>query len=477
MANPVSVPVFSGKSSLALSDLDAMADCVRDAQLKIGTLGGHTHRGHAQPGHAWYLPAAAAQEYGATSPRIAPGLVGGLKISREFTAPLIANGTIHLPMAHMETRHEIDPEDDTVAYLPGAIDAIEVREDSPAGLDYGTIVLPLAQSPTMEHDAASGVDYETAPGWAGLLRSAEFAAGIDSPELSGGTLRIPLAECGECVCTVSSIPGCTVSSIPGALAGVQVDSSVTAPYIAAGVLYLPPGGGESGGATFSESWPVSEKAGGLKWGCIAAVDALSSWDGKLYFPLAQATAAVPGCTVSSVPGAIAGVQADSSLTVPYIANGVLHLPAGGEQAPLARFGAEIPSPVAGMVKGGVFTSVVAMAAYEGVLYFPLAQAAAAATGCTVSSVPGAIAGVQTNEQATAPFIADGVLNMPPADGRLKGLRYLLGGRATWDEVSQSSGSEITVAGCWVTIDNKHTYVALHVGIDKDGYLTFTLSNG
>ncbi|MBR2126926.1 MAG: hypothetical protein IJ943_09365 [Akkermansia sp.] len=203
MANPVSVPVFSGKSSLALSDLDAMADCVRDAQLKIGTLGGHTHRGHAQPGHAWYLPAPAAKEYGATSPRIAPGLVGGLKISREFTAPLIANGTIYLPMA-------------------------------------------------------------------------------------------------------------------------------------------------------------------------------------------QATAAAPGCTVSSVPGAIAGVQ--------------------------------------------------------------------------------------TNEQATAPFIEDGVLNMPPADGRLKGLRYLLGGRATWDQVRQSSGSEITVAGCWVTIDGKHAYVALHVGIDADGYLTFTLSS-
>lgn len=416
MANPVSVPVFSGKSSLALSDLDAMADCVRDAQLKIGTLGGHTHRGHAQPGHAWYLPAAAAQEYGATSPRIAPGLVGGLKISREFTAPLIANGTVYFPMAHMETRHEIDPEDDTVAYLPGAIDAIEVREDSPAGLDYGTIVLPLAQSPTMEKDDLTGAEYALEDGWAGLIQGVEFAGGIERPSFNNGLLQ---------------------------------------------------------------------------------------------FPLAQATSDVAGCTVSSIPGAIAGVQADSSLTAPYIDNGILYLPAGREQAPLARFGAEIPTTVAGLVKGGVFASVAAVAAYEGVLYFPLAQAAAA-TGCTVSSVPGALRGAMSDTSLPGGGIYNGVLYFPLADsnynrpGVIRGVTqqpgYPLGDfrdgilyfpttdelpgvvdtggtSRPWSEVVSSVGEQFEVASISLRVGaNNYVPLSLHVGRNAGGYLTFSFTS-
>lgn len=423
----MSVPVFSNRASLSLASLDALGDIVRKNEQALQSVGAGPRLGAAKPAPAWYVPSPVSVvglAVGFTC--ISPGTIGAVDISRIYQVPLIINGKLCLPMAHIHLNREIDPEDDTVDYYPGAIDSIDVREGTPATLEHGTICLPLAESPTVETDDISGVEFTSIDGWAGLLQGVEWSTSIDRPVITTGIMRLPLAQTRSFVGEWDGVTD--ISPVPGAIAGVEYVTSISEPRITNGVLQLPPGSDSRQLAEFVGT--VSSVAGSLRGGVCTAITAIAAIGGVLYFPLAESTD-YP-CSVVT-PGALAGAEINSSLTKPEI--------------------------------------------YSGVLYFPLAQATAAAQGCTVSSVPGAIAGVQTNEQATAPFIADGVLNMPPADGRLKGLRYLLGECATWDQVSQSSGSEITVAGCWVTIDNKSTYVSLNVGINKDGYLTFKLSNG
>ena len=298
--------------------------------------------------------------------------------------------------------------------VPGLLVSVEFDDKLSAPvIENGKVRMPRSGGSSKPVEFGSGI----ASPISGVLVGMSFATGIGEIFAKNGEVYFPLAECTSAVCTVSSVPG--------AIAGVQTDSSITYPYISGGVLYLPAGGGESVGATFSESWPVSEKAGGLKWGCISEVDALSAWEGKLYFPLAQCPAApAPGCTVSSIPGALLGAMSDE-----YLAG------------------------------GGI---------YNGVLYFPLADVS--------SNRPGMLRGVTMQPDFPVGGISNGLLYFPSQDN-LRGVVDTGGTSRLWAEVVSSVGEQFEVAAISLRVgSNTYVPLSLNVGRNSSGYLTFSFSS-
>lgn len=276
MSNASPLPVFSGKKSLSLGDLDSLANAVRDAQLKIASVGGAPRRGQVHVGNAWYIPSPVGG-LGSTPyfSAISPGLIVGVGYSRAYDVPLILNGMMTLPMAHMELHEEIDPEDNHVSYYPGAVDAVEVVAGHAARLNKGCVELPLARSPEVE--AASGVEYETSGPIPGLLQRVSWQTGITRPLVRDGDVLLPLAA-GES----------TGSSVAGGIAGIRyaADPTVTAPRILpGGIIELPQGGG-----------------------------------GEL--PLAE----FGGVSVITVPGAVQGMSFASGIEAPRAARGIVELP-------------------------------------------------------------------------------------------------------------------------------------------------------
>lgn len=442
-----------------------------------------------RPGPAWFNDAAAVDATGRSyyddatqsmvyGPGDCEGLIAGAHWNRQIHELKISDGILHLPLAHVEEHHEIDPEDDTVEYFAGAVDSIDVREGTPATLEHGTICLPLAQSPETEADDKTGEQYEVTAGWAGLLAAAEFTYGISSPVMQAGNLLLPLAE------YASGVGIGEPTSIAGALAGVEMVPDLTAPEIRNGRLRLPATGGNSKLAEFEGT--VSDVAGGLQAATITAVSAISAHSGVLYFPLAESND-YP-CSVAT-PGALAGAEINSSLTKPEICSGVLYFPAGGATtAPLAWFGRDVGSPVAGTLRGGECAAITAIAAVSGVLYFPLASCdvmpaandsgSSTCTVCSVTSipyVPGAVCGAQLDSAATAPYIASGVLYFPQQQGALLGLCDTQGNPHTWEQIEGYAGSRLQVAAITLrTAENDYLTLELHAG-KKDGHLHFSFS--
>lgn len=297
-----------------------MGDIVRKNEQTLKSMGAVRGPGAARTAPAWYVPSPVAGVGSAVGfTCVSPGTIGAVDISRAYEVPLIINGKLHIPMAHNRVNHEIDPEDVTVDYLPGAVDSIDVREGTPATLEHGTICLPLAQSPETEADDKTGEEYEVTAGWAGLLAAAEFTSGISSPVMQAGNLLLPLAEYTSGVSLESQ------KSVAGAIAGVEYVPDLTDPDIRGGVLRLPPATGGSGRLAEFVGM-VSSVAGGLRAATISTVSAISAHSGVLYFPLAEAND-YP-CSVAT-PGALAGAEINSSLTKPEICSGVLYFPATG----------------------------------------------------------------------------------------------------------------------------------------------------
>lgn len=397
----MSVPVFSNRASLSLASLDAMGDIVRKNEQTLKSMGAVRVPGAARAAPAWYVPSPVAGVGSAVGfTCISPGTIGAVDISRAYQVPLIINGKLHLPMAHNHINHEIDPEDNTVDYYPGAIDSIDVREGTPATLEHGTICLPLAESPTVETDDISGIEFTSIEGWAGLLQGVEWSTSIDRPVINTGIMRLPLAQFKS---------------------GVGLSDS------------------------------------------------------------------------TRVTGAIAGVEYRPELTDPQITNGVLQLPPGGATtAPLAWFGRDVGSPVAGTLRGGECAAITAIAAVSGVLYFPLASrdvmpaandsgtsvdGSSTCTVCSVTSipyVPGAVCGAQMDYAATAPYIASGVLYFPQ-QGNLKGIRDIEGTYHTFEQMETYVGAQVQVAGITIrTASNSYVTIELYAGYEG-GYLDFSFS--
>lgn len=316
MSNASPLPVFSGKKSLSLGDLDSLANSVRDAQLKIASVGGAPHRGMVQVGNAWYIPSPVGGLGGTPYfSAISPGRIAGVEYSRAYDVPLILDGMLTLPMAHMELHEEIDPEDNHTSYYPGAVDAVEVVAGSPIGLCKGCIQIPLARGPQVED--ASGVEYETSGPIPGLLQRVSWETGITRPLVQDGDVRLPLAA-GETA----------GSSVAGGIAGVQwaADPSITAPRILpGGIIELPRSSGgelplaEFGGAS---GIVVPGAVRGLTF--ESGLAAPRAYNGNVYFPLADDT----GSGVTR-PGAMQGARYATGISEPRITSGWLELPQGG----------------------------------------------------------------------------------------------------------------------------------------------------
>ena len=321
-----------------------------------------------------YFDPAEGMVYG---PGDCAGLIAGACWDRNAPELKIRGGILHLPLAHVEEHHEIDPEDDTVEYFAGGVDSIDVREGTAATIEHGSICLPLARSPEYEADDTTGEEYEVAEGWAGMLAAAEFTTGLTTPVLRDGTLQMPMAE---------FVSGVGIGE-PTAVAGAMV-----------GVEYVP------------------------------------------------------------------------ELSDPDIRGGVLRLPGAGGEVPLAQFGNDYPSPVAGALRGCEFESSTRVAAHSGVLYFPLAEYGSG----VASPITGALAGVQMVAEITEPSIYSGVLRLPQQGGGLQGLRDITGKECTWQQVEGVVGSMVEVAGLSLrTGENTYTTLYLHAGV-LNGYLQFNL---
>lgn len=311
MSNASPLPVFSGKKSLSLGDLDSLANAVRDAQLKIASVGGAPHRGQVHVGNAWYIPSPVGG-LGSTPyfSAISPGRIAGVDFSRAYDVPLILDGMLTLPMAHMELHEEIDPEDNYTSYYPGAVDAVEVVAGHAARLNKGSIELPLARSPEVE--AASGVEYETSEAIPGLLQRVSWESGITRPLVRDGDVLLPLAA-GET----------TGSSVAGGIAGIRyaADPTVTAPRILpGGIIELPQGGG-TGELQLAEFGGAS---GIVVPGAVQAmlfntrIEAPRAARGIVELPLANSE--------STRMGGMCGARYTTAVSEPRISEGWLELP-------------------------------------------------------------------------------------------------------------------------------------------------------
>lgn len=425
MSTAGSVPVFSGRRSLSLGDLDAMGNVVRDTANTLRSVGRTGRTGYAHASNAWYVPepvpgVGERKDFTAE----VPGLIAGAEFSGQFKRCIIEDGMLWLPYARMESMVDEDTGEELVTRHAGGVKGIEVRSSAVATLEDGVIVLPLAQSEIREQDSYTGAQY--------VLEDAR----------------------------------------PGLMQGVEFREDITAPCISDGVLLLPPGGGAAAPLAHFGNDVSSPVAGTLRrgeffWGtCIAA------HSGVLYFPLAEA----PGssvCSVSSVPtipGVIKGAEIRSSIGAPCISSGVLYFPLAEDPGGSDSTGSSV-STIAGAIKGAkISDSVGSPCISSGVLVIPMAVATPEA------AIPGVIKGAEVDEQSAAPYIASGVVYFPKQSSALKGLRSGDGQELTWPEVAGAAGGLVQVAGVSIrTGENSFAQLLLYAGVSDAGYLTFSLS--
>ena len=371
--------------------------------------GAVARQAYGQPGPAWFNDATAVGATGRSyfddatesmvyGPGDCEGLIAGAHWNREIRELKISDGVLHLPMAHEEEHHEIDPEDDTVEHFAGGVDSIAVRGNGGATIRNGTIYLPLARSPEKEIDDKTGEEYETAEGWAGMLSAAEFTTGIAAPVLKRGILQLPLAHCPTFVGEWDGVTDITPKA--GGIRGISYGSGISAPTISNGEILLPqPTGG-----------------GGIEPG-----------GGSI-----EPASFVGTVTTSVDPGGLKGAEFVSRIEHPQASHGILQLPL-----------AHCPTY---------------FGEWDGVT--------------DITPKAGAIRGISYGSSISSPTISDGeiLLPQPTAGEPIKGAKGLLTGDRTWAQISEGTGGELDVAGCWVN----GAYLKLSLGLNN-GFLTFTLS--
>ena len=421
-----------------------------------------------QPGPAWYNDATAVDATGRSyfdeatqsmvyGPGDCEGLIAGAHWNRQIHELKISDGILHLPLAHVQEHHEIDPEDDTVEYYAGGVEAIDVREGTAATIENGTICLPLARSPEYEADDTTGEEYEVAAGWAGLLASAEFTSGIAAPVLNDGNLQMPLAE------YASGVGIGEPTAIAGALAGVEIVPDLTDPEIRNGLLRLPASGGSIAPAEFVGTDPTAIAPGGLQGAEYATgITQPQARHGILQLPLADT-----GYFGTMVAGGVNGIRYGSGVEPSiYFGEILLPQPTGGGSIEPAEFVGTDPTAIApGGLQGAEYaTGITQPQARHGVLQLPLADTVTHGT-----MVAGGVNGIRYGS-GVEPSIYFGEILLPQSGEPIKGAKGLLAGNRTWAEISAGAGGELDVAGCWVN----DTFLTLSLGLNN-GFLTFTLS--
>ena len=231
MSTAGSVPVFTGKKSLSLGELDALGNVVRDNAAILRSVGRKGRTGYAHAGHAWYVPEpqpGLGESSGFTAQ--VPGLLAGVEFSGQFKRCIVEDGMLWLPHAHMEHGEDGETGEPFVTPHTGGVSGIEVREDSPATIDDGIVVLPLAQSEVTDVDPATGEQGVVSPSRAGLLYEAAADVAVTAPTITAGRLRLPLAEW-------DSAAG--VFDRPGLIRSVELAAAEALPSIKGGVLRIP----------------------------------------------------------------------------------------------------------------------------------------------------------------------------------------------------------------------------------------------
>ncbi len=231
MSTAGSVPVFAGKKSLALGVLDELGNVVRDNAAMLRTSGRKGRTGYAHAGNAWYVPepvpgVGESKDFTAE----VPGLLRGVEFSGQFKRCIVEDGMMWLPHAHMEHAVDEDTGEESVTRTAGGVLGIEPRAESPATIDEGVIVLPLAQSEETETDEESGATGVVTSRRAGLLYEVRVKEGLEAPALKEGSLQLPLAEW-------DSAAG--VFDRPGLIRSVELAANESLPSIKGGVLRIP----------------------------------------------------------------------------------------------------------------------------------------------------------------------------------------------------------------------------------------------
>lgn len=401
------LPTFSGKTSLSLSDLDALSAAVKSFH---GTE---------------YVP------------------VSGHRGQRRYK---LANFNLD----------QVNEQGHDVYSNEGLVQSVGFSVADEPYISEGEIVLPMAhyfQPEGSETECNGGVQNAV-----GAVSSIGVFSGLKRPDIVRGNIGLPLADSTECG-----------GAVAGLISAVEVDSEATKPFISAGVLHLTAGGGDEccGGCTCvpAEYVPGSHSTLGL----ISSIDpteditAADIVNGAIRLPLADST--VCG---GAVAGLISAVAVDADATSPYIAAGVLHLAGGGgdeccggcacvpaEYVPGSHSTLGLissidpnesilqPDIVAGAVRlpyadtargaVGLMQGVAVVEGYTdplicyGNLYLPLADTCGGATGL--------ISGVVTD--ATSPYISAGVLHLPTtgsAECELEGLMDAEGNEVPWADL-------------------------------------------
>lgn len=332
MSTAGSVPVFTGKKSLSLGDLDAMGNVVRDNAGVLRSAGRKGRAGFAHAGNAWYVPEPVpglgeSRDFTAE----VPGLIAGAEFSGQFDRCIIEDGMLWLPHANIATSVDMETDEVTATAYAGGVHGIEARPGVEATLDAGVIVLPLAEYPDEAPDTTEGE--EESPNlpptaWPGLVQKLEFVAGLPHPCFLQGVGQIPLAH------SPNSAVDANATAVAGGICGIRTNASISSPQIAHGIIEIPlygvidPGGGDVvvpvvPNAQFGPAVvDVPGMVGGME--LVSGITEPEAQDGLIRFPLAHC----PGApnAVSGIAGAVYGAEYTTAISSPQIVNGLLSIP-------------------------------------------------------------------------------------------------------------------------------------------------------
>ena len=328
--NAAPVPVFTGKKVLSLAELECLANGVRDAQMKIGSVGGGGHHGSARAGNAWYVPGTSSPVEKKSVQHA--GLINGATFSGRFATCVIEDGMLWLPHAHVETTMN-DETGEIASVLPyaGGVCGIEPRAGTPATLDNGHVVLPLAEYPDEDPEMTEGEEENPnlpPVAWPGLVADLSFVGGLPRPCFVQGHGLLPLAH------SPNSAVDANASAVAGGIYGIRTNASISSPQIDHGVIEIPLYGViDPGGDVVVPVVPNAQfgpavvdilgMVGGME--IVSGITEPEARDGLVRFPLAHCQCYGAG-HVACVPGALRGVEYTTRISAPVITDGLLEIP-------------------------------------------------------------------------------------------------------------------------------------------------------
>lgn len=261
----IPLPHFSGKTSLSLRDLDALAERVQASSATAEYVPAPTHKGRKQYTRASFNAPVSAEDAcsGTVTLPDKVGLIASVGYA-PTEEPYISAGNIVLPLAH-----DFSPEDSSLPdeQATGGVYSINVPEQlKRPQINHGNILLPLAQSDwgdaegamytpglvyAVEQDACTGAAYIEqgvihlpsggSGGGGGELPLLSIAASSDETwGVNGGDFRVGLAD----MCAGSA----------GVISRVETGASLA---LRQGVLTVPLGGGSLAGVVNTSGQQVT----------------------------------------------------------------------------------------------------------------------------------------------------------------------------------------------------------------------------